>query len=145
METLKTLNIIFFNFYIITGQQLLFFNYKHPEKVKYPQSSIITIVVVRVMISVEGLFGAKTNSDQQKLLKVVSRNGVSDILFSLEKRPQRFSQLMFETKLNPGILDRHLKALAELNIVSKNSETYELTDTGRRLILILQQLFRVLK
>lgn len=97
------------------------------------------------MISIEELFGVKTNFDQQKLLKVISRNGVSDILFSLERNPQRFSQLMFETKLNPGILDRHLKALIEFNIVTKNSEMYELTDTGKRLISILQQLFRVLK
>ncbi|MEM2086853.1 MAG: winged helix-turn-helix domain-containing protein [Archaeoglobaceae archaeon] len=53
--------------------------------------------------------------------------------------------MMFETKLNPGILDRHLKALLDFNLIYKNSETYELTDTGKRLILILQQLFRVLK
>ncbi len=97
------------------------------------------------MISVEELFGEKVSFDQQKFLKVISRNGVSDILLSLEKSPRRFSQLMFETKLNPGILDRHLKALMELKIVEKNSETYELTDTGRRLIVILQQLFRIFK
>lgn len=91
------------------------------------------------------LFGIKTNEGHQKFLKVISRNGVSDILFSLEKNPRRFSQLMFETKLNPGILDRHLKALMEFNLVQKNSETYELTDAGKRLALILQQLFRVLE
>ncbi|MEM1670492.1 MAG: ArsR family transcriptional regulator [Archaeoglobaceae archaeon] len=100
-----------------------------------------------IMISLppRELFGVKTNEEHQKFLKVISRNGVSDILFSLEKNPRRFSQLMFETKLNPGILDRHLKALMEFNLVQKNSETYELTDTGRRLALILQQLFRVLE
>ncbi|MEM1957267.1 MAG: ArsR family transcriptional regulator [Archaeoglobaceae archaeon] len=97
------------------------------------------------MISVEELFGEKVSFDQQKLLKIISRNGVSNILLSLEKSPRRFSQLMFETKLNPGILDRHLKALMELKIVEKNSETYELTDTGRRLITILQQLFQIFK
>ncbi|MEM1999340.1 MAG: ArsR family transcriptional regulator, partial [Archaeoglobaceae archaeon] len=98
-----------------------------------------------LMISVEELFGEKVSFDQQKLLKIISRNGVSNILLSLEKSPRRFSQLMFETKLNPGILDRHLKALMELKIVEKNSETYELTDTGRRLITILQQLFQIFK
>ncbi|MDI9611153.1 MAG: ArsR family transcriptional regulator [Archaeoglobales archaeon] len=108
-------------------------------------TKMITIIVVMYMISVEELFGVKANIDQQKFLKVISRNGVSDILFSLQRGPQRFSQLMFETKLNPGILDRHLKALLDFNLIYKNSETYELTDTGKRLILILQQLFRVLK
>lgn len=97
------------------------------------------------MISIEELFECKVNLEQQKFLKVISRNGISDILLSLQKNPRRFSQLMFETKLNPGILDRHLKALMELKIIKKNSEMYELTDTGKRVILILQQLFRVLK
>ncbi|ADB58415.1 helix-turn-helix domain-containing protein [Archaeoglobus profundus] len=77
------------------------------------------------------------NDKQQKLLKVVSRNGVSSILFSLEKNPMRFSQLMFKTKLNPGILDRHLKALMQLNVVEKNEDKYTLTETGRRLVSIL--------
>lgn len=97
------------------------------------------------MISVEELFGEKVSLDQQRFLKMISRNGVSSILLCLDKSPRRFSQLMFETKLNPGILDRHLKALIELKLVEKNAETYELTETGRRLIAILQQLFRVIK
>lgn len=97
------------------------------------------------MISVEDLFGKRVSFDQQKFLKVISRNGVGNILLCLEKSPRRFSQLMFETKLNPGILDRHLKALMELKIVEKNSETYELTETGRRLVSVLQQLFQALK
>ncbi|OYT34162.1 ArsR family transcriptional regulator [Archaeoglobales archaeon ex4484_92] len=95
------------------------------------------------MIEVDTLFGLKTD-ERQKVLKVLSRNGVSSILFSLVRRPHRFSQLMFETKLNPGILDRHLKALMQLKIVEKNSDSYELTDTGRRLVDILNQLFDVL-
>ncbi len=97
------------------------------------------------MIDVDKLFGAKTEESQQKVLKVISRSGVSNILFSLEKKPRRFSQLMFETKLNPGILDRHLKALMQLRIVEKNSEAYELTETGRRLVNVLDQLFKVLE
>lgn len=112
------------------------------EKVKY---NIIITMLRGLMISIKELFEEGSNLSQQRILKVISRNGVSDILFSLDKSPRRFSQLMFETKLNPGILDRHLKALMDLKIVEKNSETYELTQTGKRLIIVLQQLFRVLK
>ncbi len=83
--------------------------------------------------------------DNQKILKVVSRNGVSDILFSLGKGPKRFSQLMFDTHLNPGILDRHLKALMQLNIVEKRSEVYVLTKTGTKILEIIEQLFTVIK
>jgi DNA-binding HxlR family transcriptional regulator len=96
------------------------------------------------MISARDLF-EDDMPDKRRFLKVISRNGISDILFALERSPRRFSQLMFETKLNPGILDRHLKALMELKIVEKNEETYELTDTGRRLISILRQLFVSIK
>jgi DNA-binding HxlR family transcriptional regulator len=96
------------------------------------------------MISARDLF-EDDMLDKRRFLKVISRNGISDILFALERSPRRFSQLMFETKLNPGILDRHLKALMELKIVEKNEETYELTDTGRRLISILRQLFVSIK
>lgn len=96
------------------------------------------------MISTKELPEEDLNLIQQKILKVIARSGVSDILFSLDKSPKRFSQLMFETKINPGILDRHLKALVDLKIVEKNSETYELTRTGKKLTIVLQQLFRVL-
>ncbi len=96
------------------------------------------------MLNVEKLFETKPGDEHQKILKVISRSGVSNILFSLERSPRRFSQLMFETKLNPGILDRHLKALMQLRIVEKNSDAYELTETGKRLVYILDQLFKVL-
>ncbi len=95
------------------------------------------------MIDVGTLFGRKPDGDSQKILKVVSRSGMSNILFSLDRKPLRFSQLMFETKLNPGILDRHLKALMQLRIVEKNADSYELTDSGKRLVKVLEQLFSI--
>ncbi|WP_202318810.1 helix-turn-helix domain-containing protein [Archaeoglobus neptunius] len=95
------------------------------------------------MIDVEALFERRPDGEGQKILKVISRSGMSNILFSLDKAPLRFSQLMFETKLNPGILDRHLKALMQLNIVDKNSDSYELTESGKRLVRVLEQLFSI--
>ncbi len=81
----------------------------------------------------------------QKILKVISRNGVSSILFKLERNPMRFSQLMFETKLNPGILNRHLKSLMDLNVVEKKSDKYILTETGRKLISVLEEMLKILE
>lgn len=66
---------------------------------------------------------------------------MSSILFSLDRKPLRFSQLMFETKLNPGILDRHLKALMQLRVIDKTADSYQLTETGKKLVRILEQLF----
>ena len=91
------------------------------------------------------LFREITNEKQQKLLKVVSRNGVSSILFNLEKSPMRFSQLMFRTKLNPGILDRHLKALMQLNVIEKRNDEYTLTETGKRLVSVLLELLNLVE
>ena len=95
-------------------------------------------------MDVDTLFGRRPDEEGQKVLKVISRSGMSNILFSLEKAPLRFSQLMFETKLNPGILDRHLKALMQLNIVEKNSDSYELTPSGKKLVKVLEQLFSII-
>jgi len=65
-------------------------------------------------------------------------------LFKLETGPKKFNQLMFDVKINPGALSRHLKNLVELGAVSKNDlEMYELTEYGRELISILRQLFKV--
>jgi len=66
---------------------------------------------------------------------------MSNILFSLDTKPLRFSQLMFVTKLNPGILDRHLKALIQLRMVEKDRDCYTLTPNGKKLVKILEQLF----
>ena len=76
----------------------------------------------------------------EKILKIVSRSGMSSILSSLEKNPMRFSQLMFKTRLNPGILDRHLKSLIKFGIVEKDEEKYILTQKGERLIEVLRDL-----
>ena len=75
----------------------------------------------------------------QKILKTISKNGVSKILFCLEKSPKRFSQIMFETRLNPGVLGRHLKSLIELKVVSKNGEYYHLTEAGMNVLDILRR------
>jgi len=75
----------------------------------------------------------------QKILKAISKNGVSKILFCLEKSPKRFSQIMFETRLNPGVLGRHLKSLTELKVVRKNGECYCLTEVGVNVLDILRR------
>ncbi|WP_456468078.1 winged helix-turn-helix domain-containing protein [Archaeoglobus sp.] len=78
-----------------------------------------------------------------EILKILARSGVGDILSSLEASPRKFSQLMFETKLNPGILTRHLKTLTEHSIIEKNSDIYELTEKGRILFEILKKINKI--
>lgn len=75
-----------------------------------------------------------------KTLKMLARSGVCDVISSLKPGPRGFSQLMFETKLNPGMLSRHLKTLTEHAVVEKYSNSYGLTDKGRKLVEILEEL-----
>jgi len=82
---------------------------------------------------------------EKDVLKVIARKGVSDILYSLERGPKRFSQLMFDTRLNPSILDRHLKALIKLELVEKDSGLYKLTEAGDRVVAVIDDLLSLFK
>lgn len=83
--------------------------------------------------------------DLKDVLKVIARKGVSDILYSLERQPKRFSQLMFDTQLNPSILDRHLKALMKLELIEKEKGLYKLTNTGFRVIEMMDELLMLFR
>ncbi len=85
------------------------------------------------------------NIDNGELLKVISRSGVTTILYTLRKSPQRFSQLIFSTKLNPGILNRHLKALMKFNLVTKSDNSYVLTSKGEKVVSIIDQIIKLSK
>lgn len=87
----------------------------------------------------------RESEDTREILKVISRRGVGDLLNSLKNGPKKFSQLMFETRLNPSIIDRHLKALIKLGLVSKENESYMLTEQGRSVLKVVDELFRVIK
>ncbi len=91
------------------------------------------------MIDRDKLFGKPSN--QNKILRTLARSGVPEILQSLKNGPKKFSQLMFEAKLNPGVLDRNLKALIELEIITKNNNLYELTDKGREVSEFIKKLY----
>jgi DNA-binding HxlR family transcriptional regulator len=80
----------------------------------------------------------------EKLLKIISRSGVCTILFTLEMKPMKFSELMFATKLNPGVVDRHLKCLVDLRIIERKENKYQLTETGRNLIPVIEEFLNIM-
>jgi DNA-binding HxlR family transcriptional regulator len=67
-----------------------------------------------------------------EILKTISYAGTMEVLASLGRGRKRFTEIMFETKLNPGILNRVLKTLINSGIVVKcaDDEGYELTEKG---------------
>nr|WP_276627482.1 ArsR family transcriptional regulator [Archaeoglobus fulgidus] len=73
------------------------------------------------------------------------RKGVSDILYSLSDGPKKFSQLMFDTKLNPSILDRHLKVLLKVGLVIKEDKHYKLTESGTKVVETIDDLLELFK
>ncbi len=79
------------------------------------------------------------------VLKIIGRKGMSDILYCLENEPKRFSQIMFETKLNPSILDRHLKVLLKFGLVVKENNFYRLTESGIRVVETIDDLLDVFR
>jgi DNA-binding HxlR family transcriptional regulator len=74
-----------------------------------------------------------------EILKTISYAGTMEVLASLGKGKKRFTEIMFETKLNPGILNRVLKSLIGSGIVAKcaNDEGYELTEKGVNISLYI--------
>ena len=92
------------------------------------------------------MFQLTNHETFQKLLKVIARNGAPAILFSLSNKGEmQFSHLIFETRLNPSVLNRHLKALMELGIIEKVDGKYTLTETGKRLVSILKEIRNLIK
>jgi DNA-binding HxlR family transcriptional regulator len=67
-----------------------------------------------------------------EILKTISYAGTMEVLASLGRGRKRFTEIMFETKLNPGILNRVLKSLVNSGIVNKcaSDASYELTEKG---------------
>ena len=82
------------------------------------------------------------NGNAEKILKIISRNGMTSILRILKRDPQRFSQLMFKTRLNPGVLNRHLKSLMHYEIIIKDEGVYLLTPKGEEIVRVLDDLLR---
>lgn len=80
-----------------------------------------------------------------EILKTISYAGTMEVLASLGKGPKRFSDIMFETKLNPGILNRVLKTLITNEILVKcpNDEGYKLTEKGVRVSLYILKILEV--
>ncbi len=88
---------------------------------------------------------ARNSYSTGDLLRIIGRRGMTDILYCLESEPKRFSQIMFETRLNPSILDRHLKVLIKLGLVVKEDNLYRLTESGTKVIESIEELTHVFR
>lgn len=80
-----------------------------------------------------------------EILKTISYTGTIEVLSTLGKGPRRFTDIMFETKLNPGILNRVLKTLTKSGLILKrpNDEGYELTPKGMKVSIHIFQILEL--
>ena len=70
-----------------------------------------------------------------EILKTLSYVGTMDVLFTICKGKSKFTDIMFETELNPGILNRLLKTLMSADILVKDRDGYHMSDRGARIVL----------
>jgi predicted transcriptional regulator len=70
-----------------------------------------------------------------EILKTLSYVGTMDVLFTICKGKTKFTDIMFETELNPGILNRLLKTLMSADILIKDRDGYHMSERGAKIVL----------
>jgi predicted transcriptional regulator len=68
--------------------------------------------------------------EHNSILKAISHSGALDVLTTIANGTSKFTDIMFKTQLNPGILNRLLKEQVKAGIISKEGG-YCLTEKGR--------------
>ena len=81
---------------------------------------------------------------KQEIYKVLVHPGTVKILLSLKSGAAGFTEIMFESKLSPSVLNRLLKHLVENNLVLKQNGKYVLSEQGRKLISLLEKVIEML-
>ncbi len=81
---------------------------------------------------------------KQEVYKILVHPGTVKILLSLKSGSAGFTEIMFESKLSPSVLNRLLKQLVENNLVLKQNGKYTLTEHGRKLISLLERIIDML-
>ncbi len=73
---------------------------------------------------------------QDDILKVIAHEGTMKIVETVAMKTDAasFSSLMFETQMNPGVLNRLLKEQVQLGILVKSKEGYTLTEKGKKVL-----------
>lgn len=80
---------------------------------------------------------------ESDILKTISYAGTMDVLFAITNGKTKFTDIMFDTELNPGILNRLLKSLILTGMLEKNGDGYHLTDKGVRIVLYALQIIDI--
>ena len=77
------------------------------------------------------------------ILKTISYAGTMDVLFAIIVGKNKFTDIMFDTELNPGILNRLLKSLLTAQMIEKDTEGYHITEKGSKIVLYALQIIDI--
>jgi predicted transcriptional regulator len=77
------------------------------------------------------------------ILKTISYAGTMDVLFAITNGKNKFTDIMFETELNPGILNRLLKSLLVAKMIDKDTNGYHMTDKGAKIVMYALQIIDI--
>ena len=71
---------------------------------------------------------------EYEILKTLSYAGAMSVLFIVTRGNAKFSDIMFESRLNPGILNRLLKLLVASDMIDRTEDGYKLSGKGARVV-----------
>jgi predicted transcriptional regulator len=77
------------------------------------------------------------------ILKTISYAGTMEVLFAITNGKNKFTDIMFETELNPGILNRLLKSLLVAKMIDKDTNGYHMTDKGAKIVIYALQIIDI--
>ncbi len=81
----------------------------------------------------------------QECLKIVSKSGMCPIILALKEQPMKFTDLVFEARLNSGVLAKNLKILTNSGVVAKDEKNnYTITEVGRKFMSVVEELIETL-
>lgn len=66
-----------------------------------------------------------------------------DVLFAITNGKNKFTDIMFDTELNPGILNRLLKSLLVAKMIDKDTTGYHMTDKGAKIVMYALQIIDI--
>jgi DNA-binding IclR family transcriptional regulator len=76
----------------------------------------------------------KLVEDQERMYRILGYSGSLKLLRCLQNGGKPFSEIMHETKMNPGIINRLKRELTSINAIGYDGYNYYITQFGREAI-----------
>lgn len=83
--------------------------------------------------------------EKLEVYKAVTHPGSLKILITLSRAPAGFTEIMFESKLSPSVLNKLLKSLTSYGIVVRNNGgKYMISAKGEKVFNVLLKIIKII-